>query len=138
MRLIDMTLLGAVLLAGPRLEAQSQAPELYEIDECGTLSRGSGCILFEAAGGKYVIPEAAGFHVGDAVRVVGTLDPGCVTICPEADGCIRGATLYDPAVWPCGTELPNFPADILSGICEATSAVLLGAVAAGLWWSRRR
>jgi hypothetical protein len=109
------------------------------IDECGTLVEGNGCVLFQGAGGQYVIPVSSGdFQLGDAVRVVGTVDPSCVTICPEADGCIRGATLYDPAVLPCGTPLPNFPADIVTGVCSSLSAGLLALTLVGLLAARRR
>jgi hypothetical protein len=109
------------------------------IDECGTLVEGSGCVLFQGAGGKWVIPGGSGdFRFGDAVRVVGTADPSCVTICPDADGCIRGAVLYDPNVLPCGTALPNFPADIVTNVCSTLSAALLTLTVVGLLATRRR
>ncbi len=104
-----------------------------EIDACGVLTQGGGCVLFEGSGGKYVVAGDTGdFKFGDAVRVVGTLDPNCTTICSDADGCIRGATLYDPARLPCGTKLPNFPADILTNACTAASAALLIGTLTGL------
>lgn len=105
-----------------------------EIDACGTLVRGVTCVMFETGGKQYYLADYGGFDIGDEVRVVGTLDPSCITICLQGDGCIRGATVYDPRVFPCGTDLPNFPADICS---EAASAALSGLAAAGLWLARR-
>jgi hypothetical protein len=111
---------------------------LQAIDECGVLVQGPDCTLFEGAGGAYVVPDAGGFKVGDAVRVIGTLDPACVTICTGADGCIRGAVVYDPAVFPCGSHVPSFPEDLITGICTAASAGLLALSLAGMWHTRRR
>jgi hypothetical protein len=120
-------------------QSDPNAPQSQAIDECGTLVEGNGCVLFEGAGGRYVVVANSGdFQFGDAVRVVGTIDPECVTICPEADGCIRGAVLYDPARLPCGTPLPNFPADIVTGVCSSLSAALLAFTVVGLWATRRR
>jgi hypothetical protein len=106
-------------------------------DGCGVLVAGNGCVLFEVGGAQYVIPDAGRFEFGDAVRVVGTLDPECITIC-EVDGCIRGGVVYDPAVYPCGTRLPDFPGDLFRGLCDAVSAGLVGATATGLLFTRRR
>lgn len=63
------------------------------INTCGRLVMGVPCVLFEAdAGGRFVLdPPAAGFQVGDRVRVSGDLDPGCVSFCLQSTGCIRGA-----------------------------------------------
>jgi len=118
--------------------AQTQPAGMQAIDECGTLTQGAGCTLFEGAGGKYVVVASGDFRAGDAVRVVGTVDPQCITICPDADGCIRGAVLYDPAVFPCGTALPNFPEDIITGVCSTLSASLLMLTLAGLIVAGRR
>jgi len=109
-----------------------------DFDACGVLAVGNGCILFEGGGGTYVLPDAGGFDFGDAVRVVGTLDPECITICDEADGCIRGAAVYDPAFYPCGSSLPNFPGDIITNTCSSVGAALPAAALAGLWLTRRR
>ncbi len=108
------------------------------IDACGVLVQGHGCVLFEGGGGSYVIPDAGNFRFGDAVRVVGTLDPNCITICPDADGCVRGAVLYDPLVFPCGTPLPSFPGDLLTGLCETLGGVLVALPLVGLWYTRSR
>ena len=118
-------------------QGQTTQPSTREIDECGVLLEGAGCVLFQGAGGKFVVVAGGDFKFGDAVRVVGTLDTGCVTICKDADGCIRGATLYDPAVFPCGTILPNFPSDLVSGLCSTVSASLLTLTVVGLWCAAR-
>jgi hypothetical protein len=118
-------------------QGQTTQPSMREIDACGVLVQGAGCVLFEGGGGTYVVVASGDFQFGDAVRVVGTVDTGCITICPEADGCIRGATLYDPAVLPCGTDLPNLPADLVSGLCSTISASLLMLTAVGLWCTAR-
>ncbi len=126
------------LASAAAAQTDPNAPQL--IDECGTLVEGNGCVLFEGAGGRFVVVGSGSsrFQFGDAVRVVGTVDPKCVTICPDADGCIRGAELYDPAVLPCGTALPNFPADIVTGVCSSLSAALLTLTVVGLRATRRR
>jgi len=111
---------------------------MQPIDACGMLVQGHGCVLFQGGGGSYVVPDAGDFKFGDLVRVVGTVDPNCITICPDADGCIRGAVLYDPLVFPCGTRLPSFPGDLLTGLCETAGGVLIGLPLAGLWYTRVR
>ncbi len=117
--------------------ATSDQSGLTAIDACGTLVQGESCVLFEGGGGRYVVPDAGDFRVGDAVRVVGTLDPSCVTICKDADGCILGGKLYDPARSPCGTPLPQFPQDLVTSACTALSGALLTFTLAGLWCARR-
>ncbi len=117
----------AAAQADPNGAAQS-------IDACGVLSRSGNCVVFEGAGGTWYIPDTGNFEVGDAVRVTGLADPGCVTICTLADGCIRGAVVYDPVTLPCGTPLPNFPADICTGVAGS----LAGLAVTGLWLSRHR
>jgi hypothetical protein len=107
-------------------------------DACGIIEQGNGCILFEGGGGVYVLPDAPGFNFGDTVRVVGTLDPECTTICDDTDGCIRGAAVYDPTVFPCGTDLPNFPEDIITNTCSSIGAGLPALALIGLWFTRRR
>lgn len=111
---------------------------MVEFDECGVLVRGTGCVLFEGGGGRYVVVNTDDFGFGDTVRVIGTLDPDCVTNCPEADGCIRGTEVYDPVSFPCGTPLPSFPGDIITGACTSFSGVLLSVSAVGAWLTRRR
>lgn len=91
-------------------------------DACGTLVSTGDCVLFNGGGGMFYVADTGRFRVGDSVRVVGTLNPNCTTICADADGCISGAVLYDPAVLPCGTPV-NTPFDPCSGV----SLGLLGA-----------
>jgi hypothetical protein len=106
--------------------AQTSQPS-GEIDQCGTIVRAGNCVLFEGGGGKFVVADFGGFQVGDFVRVVGTVDPDCTNICDQADGCVRGAVVYDPLLLPCGTPL-EVPFDPCSGL----SAALAGAGAATL------
>lgn len=97
------------------------------IDACGVLVRGADCVLFEGSGGRFYIADYGNFRVGDAVRVVGTADPTCITICRDADGCIRGATLYNPAVYPCGTAIPSIgdlDNALVDSVCTAASGAL--------------
>ena len=77
-------LMAAALLAFPQAAiAQS------DYDDCGVLFEGVECVLFAAqSGGVYTLENLGGFGVDDLVFVAGTLDPGCVTICTEAEGCI--------------------------------------------------
>ena len=129
-------ILGAAVLVSTA-HGQTDPNATPEIDACGVLAQLGSCVVFEAAGGSYVIPDPGGFRVGDAVRVTGTLDPSCTTICKGANGCIRGATLYNPAVLPCGSNLPNIPGDLVTGLCSAISSSLLMLTFTGLWWTRR-
>ncbi len=105
-------------------------------DACGTLVRGTECVLFEGGGGKYYVPDTGGHHVGDTIRVVGTLDPNCATFCQDADGCISGAKVYDPAVYPCGTAIPSFPGDIITNACTTISAGTLALSIVGMYLTR--
>lgn len=111
------------------------------IDACGTLVQGVECVLFEGGGGRYWLSDYGDYHVGDTVRVVGTILPDCVTICGEIDGCVSDARVYDVGVYPCGTDIPNLPADLIGGVCDTTAAALGGLTVAGLcftWPGRRR
>lgn len=132
-------LLVLVALALPAA-ALAQSTTSNEIDACGILVHSGGCVIFEGGGGRLVIaPQAAeGFAFGDAVRAVGTVDPNCVAICDDIDGCIRGAVLYDPAVFPCGARLPNFPGDIVTNACTAATAALFTLTVVGLTAARGR
>jgi hypothetical protein len=127
---IATSLLVAVLASAAYAQTEDGGPSAF--DACGILVRGTDCVLFDGGGGKYVVSDAGRFRIGDAVRVVGTLDPNCQTICAGSDGCIRGAELYDPAVYPCGQPLPNFPTDIVTNVCSAASLGLLILTLAGL------
>jgi hypothetical protein len=118
--------------------AQTDQTGSQAFDECGVLVQGAQCVLFQGAGGLYYVPDTGDFRVGDAVRAVGTLIPGCNTICSDADGCIGGGKLYDPSVFPCGQALPNFPADILTNACSSVGSTVLMLTLAGLWLTRPR
>lgn len=105
--------------------AQSSQDE-PDFDACGTLVRVENCVLFDGGGGSYVLSDHGGYRVGDTVRVVGFLDEGCITICgATADGCIRGAVVYDPAVFPCGTEI-NVRFDPCAGLGAGLALLSLG------------
>jgi len=63
-------------------------------DGCGVLVQGVECVLFQAdAGGLYFLANTGNFNVGDHVRVRGLLNPDCVTICMQGNGCIEQNTI---------------------------------------------
>ena len=133
----------AIWFAVARSAAQSStagAGAAGEIDACGTLVQVGRCVLFSGAGGQYVLAEFENFKVGDAVRVIGTIDPGCNSICTDADGCISGATLYDPAVLPCGTPILSLQDDLavalVDSACTAASGAIAGVALVGLALTR--
>lgn len=97
-----------------------------DFDKCGFLVQGQNCVVFES-GGSYILSDYGRFVVGDFVRVTGTLDEDCVTICDDVDGCIRGATIYDALVIPCGTELPT-PEGFAADLCAAASGALVASL----------
>ena len=130
-------LLSAALAAMAAAQSDANVPAGQAVDTCGTLVRSGNCVLFEGGGGSYYIPDTGKFKVGDAVRVVGTIT-ACENICTAADGCIAGATLYDPAILPCGTKLPNLPADLVSSACSAVSGSLLILIILGMRFTRGR
>ena len=128
----------ALLAVGSIARAQEDNG-VQEFDGCGVLAPGPGCVLFESDAGVFVLPEVQGdFDFGDEVRAVGTLNPDCVTICPEADGCLSGVETLDPRVFPCGTPLPSFPEDVITGVCASLSLGLFASTAAGLAATRRK
>jgi len=127
----------AGLAAAAAAVAQAPSSQPSAFDACGYLVAGPGCILFEGGGGTYVLPQAEGFQFGDFVRVVGTLDPECVTICPQADGCIRGARVYSARQFPCGTHLPNFPEDIVINVCSSLSGLFVAGPLIAVFIARR-
>jgi hypothetical protein len=129
-------LLGSLVVANAL--AQTTQPSTTAIDACGVLVQGARCVLFEGSGGKYVLSDYGRFKAGDAVRVVGTVDTNCATMCSDADGCVRGAVVYDPATYPCGTHIPSFPNDLVTGLCTAASAALLTVTLVGCHITRRK
>ena len=63
-------------------------------DGCGVLVQGVECVLFEPdTGGLYVLDNLEHFQVGDHVRVSGVLNPYCITICMQGNGCIEQNTI---------------------------------------------
>jgi hypothetical protein len=125
----------ACLALPPIAAAQST---MAEIDECGTLIQGNSCVLFQGSSGKYVLTDYGRFHVGDAVRVTGSADANCPSICPDADGCVRGSHIYDPSVLPCGTPISNVQTDLLPNLCTAATGALTTAAGTGLLLIGRR
>lgn len=86
--------LGAVLVVSAILATPVNAQT--DFDECGVIVQGVECVLFQADSGLLLVVNLAGFSVGDEVRVIGTYDPGCFTICLQGDGCI-----FDEEILPC-------------------------------------
>jgi hypothetical protein len=109
-----------------------------EIDACGLLVSKGGCVLFEGGGGSLFLSDYGDFRAGDVVRVIGTVNPNCTTICEEADGCIADAQVYNPLVFPCGTDIPSFPGDIIGDLCTSLSGALTATMLIGLWFARPR
>ncbi len=118
---------------GLAFSAGAAAQSEPDFDECGVLVQADGCVLFEGGGGSYYLSDYQNHQAGDAVRVVGYLSEDCVTICQAADGCIAGAVLYDPAVFPCGTDL-----QVDFDPCTPITTALLGALAAGFLFVGRK
>ncbi len=105
--------------------ASGQTSDGPDFDACGLLVRGAECVLFEGGGGRYVLSSFDDdFTIGDLVRVVGTLDENCATICSDGDGCIRGARLFDPFIFPCGTPI-EVPFDPCSGLSAGLLPLLV-------------
>jgi len=89
--------------ANPVLSPESElivslAPGYFE--GCGVLIQGVECILFQAdAGGLYVLENIGDFQIGDRVWVLGAMNPDCITICMQGDGCIE-----DNFIFACSQE----------------------------------
>lgn len=116
-----------IIAAFAAAPASAQLSDEPDFDACGVLVQGAGCVLFAGGGGSYVLSDYANFKIGDLVRVIGTLDENCITICQEGDGCIRGAEVFDPAVFPCGT-----PVRVEFDPCSGLSAALVPLLGGGL------
>ena len=96
---------------------------------CGTLFQGVECVLFRADDGSvYILDNLGSFVAGDRVRVVGTLDPVCLSICQQGNGCIQGNTITAGQ-----TVCPGGPVPI----CPAVSTTLLALSVLGLLRWRR-
>lgn len=121
---------------------QTSQPSTTEFDACGTLVISGGCLVFRGGGGDYYLGDYGRYAAGDSVRVIGTLNPDCVTICSGLDGCIQGAITYDPAVYPCGSTIPSLADDLIPALtdaaCTAASGVLGGAGIFGMMLARPR
>ena len=62
----------------------------------GTLVQGVECILFQPdTGGLYILDNLDNFRVGDRVRVCGVLNPNCISICMQGNGCIENNTISE-------------------------------------------
>lgn len=89
---IMRSLLACLLIAG--LAPLSSAQISITIDDCGTIVEGVECDLFAAdGGGLYIVGSSTPLSVGDRVHVVGDLDPTCISICQQGNGCIFNATV---------------------------------------------
>ncbi|MBI5864551.1 MAG: hypothetical protein HZB38_08595 [Planctomycetes bacterium] len=141
-----MTRLAGLLALSLEISAaacgQATQPADGPFDACGTLVQVGPCVLFSGGGGQYVLADFCGYHVGDTVRVVGTRSSECSNFCVESDGCIQGAKLYDPAVYPCGTDIPSLADDLVPALldtaCQSTSGLLAAIAAVGMAVTRRR
>lgn len=97
-------------------------------DDCGVLVNGAECVLFQSDnGGLFVVQNLGGFAVGDRVRVQGCLNPVCVTICQQGNGCIE-----DNSIEACNVDPPTgaccYAALGMPGNCFVTSAVICAQV----------
>ena len=116
-----------VIIIAASAPASAQLSDEPDFDACGVLVQGAECVLFTGGGGSYALSDYANFKIGDLVRVIGTLDENCITICQEGDGCIRGAEVFDPTVFPCGT-----PVRVEFDPCGGLSAALVPLLGGGL------
>jgi len=77
----------------PLSNGPDDAPSAY-FDDCGVLVQAVECVLFQAdTGGLYLLNNLDKFQVGDYVRVRGILNPSCVSICMQGNGCIEYNTI---------------------------------------------
>lgn len=78
-----------------------------DFDGCGTLFEGVECLLFDAdSAGVYLLENYGHFRDGDRVHVAGWLDPFCITICMQGNGCI-----HDNTICPCDSRLGDLDGD---------------------------
>ena len=120
----DIYALGVGLIANGDINAETgELTELAELaehvtgeeilSECGQLIQGVGCTLFQSdSGGLFQIAEIGEFDVGDRVSVAGRVDPECVTVCLQGDGCLDVLAL-----------LPCTGGSFLRGDCNEDSTV---------------
>jgi hypothetical protein len=65
-------------------------------DGCGQIVPGVTCpkLFGPDSGGLYILTtDLSAWNVGDRVHVVGPIDPGCITICQQGQGCINPIVL---------------------------------------------
>ena len=109
---LRLSALAALLfLSAPTASAQAFAG-------CGTVVQGVTCpkLFAPDAGGLYVVGGLTPFNVGDHVHVTGTIDPSCITICQQGNGCINGAVVTN-----CSTGTPFCFGDGSSGPCPCNN-----------------
>jgi hypothetical protein len=108
-------------LAGPA------AAQSY--DQCGRIVQGITCplLFLDDQGALWLLDDYGSFGLDDLVRVSGTAEPGCITICNQGNGCIFGNTIgpcgplgtaycFCPTVAPCGNT------DASAGCANTTGA----------------
>lgn len=100
---ISIRLLTTFVLAAFAALAPCAAAQTSPFEGCGSIVQGVTCPkLFQAdAGGLYVLSNLGAAQLGDRVYVTGTLDPGCITICQQGQGCIQSNTIA-----PCDPSTP--------------------------------
>ena len=101
----------SLLAAAAVLSFSNTASAQIAYDECGQFIQGTNCILFADGNGREWLLDidVSGQPLGVDLRVTGTADPLCVTICLQGNGCINGA-----AITTCGGPPPVLP-DFCSG-----------------------
>jgi hypothetical protein len=99
------------------------------IEACGELVSGVTWTLFEDDRGYlFAISNTGEFEVGDRVRVTGTFQGQCVSICQQTSGCIVDNTIR--ALTPLDVCPP--PGEDRGVDCPLIGAGLLGAAAFGI------
>ena len=113
MSIVPKTLFALALLA-------SNAASQSTFDACGTIVPGVTCPkLFQPdAGGLYVlIADLTPYSIGDHLHVVGPIDPGCITICMQGNGCITPSVIE-----PCSPATDLCYGDGTQGACPCNNS----------------
>ena len=93
-------------------------------DGCGTIVMGVTCpkLFAPDSGGLYVLTaNLSAYQVGDHLHVVGPIDPNCITICQQGNGCIA-PTLIEP----CSPATALCAGDGTQGACPCNNNGLSG------------